>query len=640
MPTDEELQEKFPILFEERYKADKVILDFEDQCKKIKHKHCHTCKSVSINLSLHHSSRKKGVKDICKDCHKKAQKAKGKYNPILPTWIDDNNNVRYDLPKELTCLREAEKLLICQYLPFIPLHHLKKGQLGMKGHVCCFLQDVDHVCTTLPRMPSDVRYVRVIRTFKDSSGEISKQAFVVRKQVVLDALKWLKKHSLVYKNIIIQESNLDWIENGVEQEIPTVDIIDDSPAVDPSQLDCGPSQTQIPNSEIDEEFINGSVSGSSETSNSIKFQGDDNKEVSSTLEEALKQSKSNKKETVEWPYVSQTAVSEYSKDTNLFPKAFPWLFPGGVGGFHQQFEETLDCDSWALRMMSYEDGRFAKDKYFGFFTHNFCTRRRVQSQGGYYVKSFLDDGLKTLNEIKADLKKGKTEWVDKITYYSKNLKGTSSFWRSKRQEVYSWINYHVSKERMPPMFFITLSCAEYHWPDINRLLKERMNIAGKSEEFEKSSYTNLVNTYTLVIQEYFQKRFEIWMNTVGKEVFKIKHHWAKFEFAPSRGQVHVHLLAICDFPEVQQIYFENKTKKLRALLLQKWMEKQFLFTSGDETLEANGKQNTPDVHPSSQYYSDIPKEDRDLDKARLCRSCQTHKCNAYCLRLPKNKKEG
>ena len=576
---------------------------------------------------------------VCLTCHDKLKKTKNNYNPLLPTWIDDNGNTRYDLPSQLLDLREAEKLLICQYLPYIPLLHLKKGQMGMRGHVCCFLQDLEIFCETLPHLPSDINFVRVIKSFKDADGELIKQCFVVRRQKIIDALEWLKRHSAAYRNVKLDFSRLDWIENGVEEMIPTVDIIEESEEVHASLEDTGPSQHQMELNNTNEDVIDATITGSTYTTLGMNSQGDDNVEVSSELKNALNTSNEGKTHTIEWPYVSQKAVSEYGDDINLFPKAFPWLFPGGIGGFHQQFIEKVDVDTWARRMMTYKDGRFARDKYFGFFVHNFCTRKRVQSQGGYYVKGFLEDGLKTLNEIKEDLKNGKTDWVDKITYYSKNLKGSNGYWRAKRQEIYTWINYHVARKRLPPMFFITLSCAEYQWPDIKRLLRERLHIADNDKEFESTSYTSLVNTYTLVIQEYFQKRFSIWMDTVGKKFFKILHHWAKFEFAPTRGQVHVHLLAICDFPAIRRIYADTKNDETRALLLQEWMEKQFLFTTGDETLNFDETYD-PKNHPSSKYYTDIPPSERELDKIRLCYYCNKHDCNGYCLRKTKHGKEG
>jgi hypothetical protein len=44
----------------------------------------------------------------------------------------------------------------------------------------------------------------------------------------------------------------------------------------------------------------------------------------------------------------------------------------------------------------------------------------------------------------------------------------------------------------------------------------------------------LVDEYSVVIQEFFQKRVEIWLETVGKKILRIKHYWGRFEFTPAR----------------------------------------------------------------------------------------------------------
>ena len=98
------------------------------------------------------------------------------------------------------------------------------------------------------------------------------------------------------------------------------------------------------------------------------------------------------------------------------------------------------------------------------------------------------------------------------------------------------------------MFFITLTCAEYYWYDVIRLLRERLKLA--KSDMEKHCYvgspklTQILNDYTIVVQEYFQLRFHAWMNSCGKNIFGIEHWWGRFEFTPGRGQIHIHFLAI------------------------------------------------------------------------------------------------
>jgi hypothetical protein len=54
----------------------------------------------------------------------------------------------------------------------------------------------------------------------------------------------------------------------------------------------------------------------------------------------------------------------------------------------------------------------------------------------------------------------------------------------------------------------------------------------------------VLNDYTIVVQEFFHLRVEEYLKTIGFHVFGIRHYWGRFEFAKSRGQIHLHLLGI------------------------------------------------------------------------------------------------
>jgi hypothetical protein len=124
-------------------------------------------------------------------------------NKDLPIWYDKNGIVQYLLPPQLKCLREGEKLLIQQVAAYVPLLHLKDGQIGSRGHVCSFVQDISSICTVLPRLPNNVQFVKVVKKFLQEGGKISSKMFVVQKKAVLDALKWLKEYNVEYSNIQI-----------------------------------------------------------------------------------------------------------------------------------------------------------------------------------------------------------------------------------------------------------------------------------------------------------------------------------------------------------------------------------------------------------------------------------------------------
>ena len=101
-----------------------------------------------------------------------------------------------------------------------------------------------------------------------------------------------------------------------------------------------------------------------------------------------------------------------------------------------------------------------------FFALDFATRRKNQTQGGFFVDGFFKEGPKTLDELQEEIENGNTRWIDRICYFSGRVAGSADYWRAKRAEVYTWINHHIEAGHGPPNFFITLSCAEYLWPDI------------------------------------------------------------------------------------------------------------------------------------------------------------------------------
>ena len=159
-------------------------------------------------------------------------------------------------------------------------------------------------------------------------------------------------------------------------------------------------------------------------------------------------------------------------------------------------------------------------------------------------------------------------------------RGSSPFWFKKRCELYLWINHHVQVGNGAPTFFITLSCAENYWVDILEKIRERMLLAGEDTSRVYAGapgLTEIVNKYSIVVQEYFQKRVVTWLEMVGKRLYGIKHYWIRYEFAPNRGQIHAHLLAI---PHDHKIYElchadlkKGNGKVLRAQRLAHWVEK-------------------------------------------------------------------
>ena len=71
------------------------------------------------------------------------------------------------MPEERLGLTMAEKMLIQRASLFVPLQHVKDGTMAIQGHVCCFPQNIDSICSVLPRIADDVKIIRFLKDYKD-----------------------------------------------------------------------------------------------------------------------------------------------------------------------------------------------------------------------------------------------------------------------------------------------------------------------------------------------------------------------------------------------------------------------------------------------------------------------------------------
>jgi hypothetical protein len=56
--------------------------------------------------------------------------------------------------------------------------------------------------------------------------------------------------------------------------------------------------------------------------------------------------------------------------------------------------------------------------------------------------------------------------------------------------------------------------------------------------------SNAARNYPLFVNDFFMKRVNFFMKTVMKNAFQIEHYWGCVEFAPGRGAIHLHVVAI------------------------------------------------------------------------------------------------
>jgi hypothetical protein len=157
-------------------------------------------------------------------------------------------------------------------------------------------------------------------------------------------------------------------------------------------------------------------------------------------------------------------------------------------------------------------------------------------QGQWFINNLLHlEEIPDIDTLKSKLRNNDTKFIQKLQYFAKCVPGSDVYWRTKQAELIAWIGNQMEEGNCTPSLFLTLSCVEYHWKDIEKLLNVRRKIAGEPP-IELGNITNKVkdvNDYSIIIQEYFQARVTEFLENYAEEVFGIKHYFAMFEFAKS-----------------------------------------------------------------------------------------------------------
>ena len=359
---------------------------------------------------------------------------------------------------------------------------------------------------------------------------------------------------------------------------------------------------------------------------------------------------------MDWPEFSEQPISEYS-DKKVFCMLYPWLYPGGNGDYNESRIVSVSPTQWGEHQLFLSDGRFARDKTWCYYAFNYIECRRNMEQGRWFINNFLPgDKITLVEQLQEQLGKNDIRYISKLQYFSKNVPGSDAYWREKKAELISWISYHVSVGHGGPNFFMTLSCAEYQWKDIENLVNKRRHIAGQTplDLTILQNRINVMNDYTYIIQQYFQQRVQIFLSTYAKKQFGIDYYYVRFEFAKSRGQIHAHLVAILGnrihFENFNALVYQYRFDPIRqAEVLDDWMCKVFNLTATHPGIMTNGNLDLtkivppegnapkqPKIHPASQYLSDII--DIKHDWCQLSNYCEMHVCSNYCLLYEKKRK--
>ncbi|KAK3911536.1 ATP-dependent DNA helicase [Frankliniella fusca] len=543
---------------------------FEDKLKSMKEEFCDICKE----------------KYLCYSNMKKAHRKKA----VCWKYSDQNNMDPGIVPEELLGLTFVEQLLIALIHPVLSVFKLKGCQYGYKGNVINFLQDVKGFATMLPYRIEELNSVLTV-TYRN--GTEKSCDFQVRAGKVRDALVWLKVNNDYYKYIEISEENI--------ADLPIDGNVYDR--VNSMVIDGVESEENI-DAELDDELV-GSETESIENiaSSGVPFVPVYNQDqlINSSLQ---------------WPNLGTDPVNEF--DAGFIVKAFPCLFPYGKCDLHDVREKKVHMHEYFKHLLSYEDGRFAKHATFRFFAFNMWLRHTAIKAGKVFVDK--DSVLKEMNveELKAHLASNVSA-RNKLMFMGSNLKGSKAYWKSRCGELRDMV-----EQIGLPTIFLTLSAADFYWPDLYRILSGK-NISEVSMKERRS----LIQENPLIVDLFFDYRLQIYIEEVLEPKYKVSDYWYRIEYQ-HRGSPHVHGL----------FWLEGAPKNVERLLNGSEEEKLFVKTYFQGLISAinpNSNVDMPEKHPCEVRYGEV--QDFETDISQLLKKVQRHtRCSpGYCLRLNKQK---
>jgi hypothetical protein len=231
------------------------------------------------------------------------------------------------IPGELEGLTWAEEALIARSHVFGRIFRLEQRRNGeptyssLKGHIVLVPQNTMRLLDILPMSPDSLTNIAHVVWVGRSEPDISKMAprFTVRKQRVINALKWLQQHHEDYRNITIDNMELDkWPSVFITEALLS------SIARVRSGVEEDAARDGFATEDVDMEEFHGDIPSTTSAIidiNNISFPHH------LTVLEELQSLQSSFTINV----VSGRNVLQHYEVSNYFTSAFPTLFPWGTG---------------------------------------------------------------------------------------------------------------------------------------------------------------------------------------------------------------------------------------------------------------------------------------------------------------------
>ena len=320
------------------------------------------------------------------------------------------------------------------------------------------------------------------------------------------------------------------------------------------------------------------------------------------------------------PRLRSTPINELDQTSTHLIDAFPFLFPSGRADLNAERRYKIPEHNYYKHLMRYADGRFARHPRFRYYAFNSMMRHRSKRAAAYYVGRNDDDAALSAADIRDLLGDDASRLAGRVFRMGATLRGSSAYWGQRARDLQQMV-----RQLGPPCAYFTLSAADMQWPDLQRHMPSQPSSVEAERDRQRRTASN-VNDNPAITAWYFQKRFELFLATVIKPLFKVTDHWFRYEWQ-ARGSSHVHgLIWSRTAPSADTI--DDALPESTESFVRFWRDHMSAFNPGPQLPPAP-------KHPASLARVDLLYTFKAL--AELLNRVQRHTVctDAYCLRRPK-----
>ena len=400
---------------------------------------------------------------LCMDCLKLLRRRK------IPLLSLANGNWIGNVPTQLSDLSYAEKLLIARVRPNYCVVRVESGMHKMHANAVLVPNPTAKIYEKLPPHRDDLDNVMAFvytGPTHPTQVDLRRTPFLVRRRKITAALEWLKLNHCDYFDLDISEDNLNSYK---EEEIPvTIEYHKRDTNKYPLSTSIDDTEEEMGTNQGDCSFI---VHGLIEEQLKIE-------DREAMIAEAIRHMEMGGKSL---GIGHAKKPSSLYSNPQLYPQAFPWLFPYGRGGVGNNKGFHVVPPAHRLRqLLMYHDKRFQRDGAFILIAFNH-TQIKSSTTSGFLltkkanfpmiVERLMSLDKVVLKDLASRLRKGDHirpgsqneiqcyQLIKDLDHISGRVEGSGTTRKFMNNEAWSLVNYIGA-----PTWYITFAPADEKHP--------------------------------------------------------------------------------------------------------------------------------------------------------------------------------